>query len=289
MPDYIMKVDDITICASDDFALAATLFSPQTSNGRALIIHSAMGVKRRYYTNYAQFMQAQGFTVLTYDYRGVGDSRPASLSGFSATLCEWGAKDADAAILWMVENQPTLKLMAIGHSVGGQILGLSAHNQHITAFLGVACQSGYWRGWPDWNKLWVLALWYGIIPVSCAVLGYYPARWFRAGENLPAGVALEWASAGRKPRYLLDMHGGSTNDHYAAYAAPLRLYSFTDDRYAPPSTVEALLPLYPNAQHEHRRLSPHDLNTHKIGHFGFFRRPFEETLWMESADWLKHI
>ncbi len=284
-----MQIKELTIRADDGFALAATLIEPVTSNGRVVLINSAMGVKRRYYSKYAAFLAGQGFTVMTYDYRGIGDSRPTSLRGFKAQLWEWGALDQAAMLAWLRHDYPTSELLVIGHSIGGQIVGLTSENAYIKGVMGVAAQNGYWMRWPGIHKTWIAALWFIVVPVLCPLFGYFPGSKLGMGEDVPAGVAQEWAKAGRSPGYLLDIHGGTDHDYYACLKAPFRSYSFEDDYYAPRRTVEALLDFYPNARSEHRHLKPADIGTAKIGHFGFFRETFQHTLWAESAAWLKDV
>jgi predicted alpha/beta hydrolase len=280
-------VNEISIMAADGYPLAATLYEPQASSGRMVLVNSAMAVKRMYYHRFASFLAANGFTVLTYDYRGIGGSRPQNLRGFDAALWEWGEKDQGAMIVWLMEGYPTHTLLGVGHSVGGQIIGLTEHNRHFIGFLGVAPQSGYWRLWPTlWLRLRMLILWYAVIPSTVGLAGYFPGSRFGLGEDLPAGVALEWARAGRNTGYLLGLHGESAHDHYDQFTAAMRVYSIEDDTYAPRPTVEKLLGFYPHAHTEHLHIRPGDLGVKTIGHFGFFREKFEPTLWHESANWL---
>jgi predicted alpha/beta hydrolase len=49
-----------------------------------VIINSATSVRCRYYSRFASFLFGEGFDVITYDYRGIGESRPVSLRGFDA-------------------------------------------------------------------------------------------------------------------------------------------------------------------------------------------------------------
>lgn len=280
---------EVTITANDGFQLAATLIEPTDSNGRVVLINSAMGVKRRYYAKYAAFLAEKGFSVLTYDYRGIGDSRPESLRGFPARLWEWGERDQGAAIAYLRKAYPAQKLLVVGHSIGGQIVGMTAENVHIKGVLGVAAQNGYWMRWPGLHKSWISLLWFVVVPLTTRVFGYFPGSLLRMGEDSPAGVAQEWAKSGRSPGYLLDTFGGTAHDHYAGLAAPMRSYSIEDDLYAPRKTVEALLDFYPNAQREHQHLRPADIGAQKIGHFGFFREAFRDSLWQESADWLETV
>ncbi len=76
-------------------------------------------------------------------------------------------------------------------------------------------------------------------------------------------------------------------NRYAALTIPILAYSFDDDVSARRPSVEALLREYPGANMTHKHLVATAINEAPIGHFGFFRERFRNTLWQETADWLK--
>ena len=75
-----------------------------------------------------------------------------------------------------------------------------------------------------------------VLPGVSRVMGYLPARWLGQGEDLPAGVAREWASWCRHPGYIVGALGAE--EAYARFTAPIRAYAIGDDAYAPPAAVE---------------------------------------------------
>ena len=147
-----LQVDDgLRIPARDGFRLAATLYEPAPENERnaVVLINSATGARRGYYDAYARHLAGEGLAVMTYDYRGIGGSRPKSLRGFCARLHEWGEQDLTGMIEWIGGHLRPRHLLAVGHSVGGQLVGLAPNNDRIDALLGVAAQNGYWGHWPS--------------------------------------------------------------------------------------------------------------------------------------------
>jgi predicted alpha/beta hydrolase len=50
--------------------------------------------------------------------------------------------------------------------------------------------------------------------------------------------------------------------------------------------VRALGALYPNSKWETRKVTPRELGVKSIGHFGFFRERFRDTLWRDACEWL---
>src|SRR5262245_26101772 len=114
-----------TLLAADGHKLAATWFMPDRGPARGtLIVHGATATPAAYYRRFARFAAGRGLRVLTYDYRGVGGSRPAALARSRATLSEWALLDARAAHQLVRDRFPGEPVAIVGHSFGGQLLGL---------------------------------------------------------------------------------------------------------------------------------------------------------------------
>ncbi|HXM82485.1 MAG TPA: alpha/beta fold hydrolase [Burkholderiales bacterium] len=250
------------------------------SNGRALQINAAAGVKQEYYGKFAAYLAERGFTVLTFDYRGIGRSGHWKLN---ARMRDWAELDAAAALDFLAETKN--KLMAIGHSFGGQSFALIPGSERLAAALAVGSQSGYWRHWSGAARAGMWLLTHALLPGSSRLFGYFPAAALGQGENIPAGVAIEWASWCRDPEYLVGALGAK--QQYERFTAPLRVYWMADDLYAPLAAAQALLRLYPRAPSELKRVVPREVGAERIGHFGFFREQFRDTLWRDAADWLE--
>ena len=269
------------IQARDGYRLGATLFRPASGNGRALQINAAAGVKQEYYGKFAAYLAERGFSVLTFDYRGIGRSGSFRLK--NARMRDWAELDAAAALGFLAQTKG--RLMAIGHSFGGQSFALIPGAERLAAALAVGSQSGYWRLWRGAPRAGMWLLTHALLPGISRLFGYFPAAALGQGENLPAGVAIEWASWCRNPDYLVGALGAK--EQYARFSAPLRLYWMADDLYAPLAAAQALLRLYPRAPSELKRVAPREVGAERIGHFGFFREQFRDTLWRDAADWLE--
>lgn len=283
-----MHIHHIKIPATDGFQLAATIYQPKLppATSRIVLINSAMAVKRAFYDKYARFLAEAGFIVITFDYRGIGESRPSSLNGFTATARDWAEKDIAGMIEWVSTQFPSAMLFVVGHSIGGQLLGLLPNHRRIMAVVAIAAQSGYWGLWdPLYRRYFMVCFWYVILPSLTKLYGYFPGRRIGMGEDVPAGVALEWARWGRNPTYLIEHE--ATGEQYRAFSAPILAYSFEDDVYAPKRTVEGLMSFYSQSAVSHRHVAPHEVGVLAIGHFGFFRETLKSTLWAETLAWLQ--
>ncbi|MFO0947591.1 MAG: alpha/beta fold hydrolase [Planctomycetota bacterium] len=283
------QMQELRIAALDGYPLAATLLAPTNSSSpRGLvIIHSATGVPRRYYFKFAEFLCEHGFAVLTYDYRGIGESRPPRLRDFPARMSDWGLQDIPGILDWALEHYPNVPRLAVGHSVGGQMFGIAPNNHTVDAFLCVASQNAEWRLWPGLGRYRLALVYYLAIPSLTRLFGYFPSSRVGMGEDLPPQVALEWARIGRTKGYIRGALGDEFAKRFENFTGPMLAYSFSDDWYAPREAVKGLLDFYDRASRQHRHLRPADIDSKAIGHFGFFRPPFRETLWRESVAWLK--
>lgn len=267
---------EITLTARDGYRLSATLYGER--DGRAVLILPATGVPQGYYAKFAAWLAGQGFRVLTFDYRGIGQSLQGHVRRVRARMRDWALLDAVAAMEFL-----NTRVSVVGHSFGGQALGLLPH-ERIASALVVGAQSGYWRNWPPLGRAWMWPVTHFALPGLAHLLGYFPGSRLGFGEDLPKGVAIEWARWCRNRTYLVGDLGAE--DAYARFAAPLRAYAFSDDPFGPLAAVRKLLELYPKAPAEVRHMKPSDLGVASIGHFGFFREPFRDTLWAEAREWL---
>jgi predicted alpha/beta hydrolase len=270
---------EIALTASDGYRLGATRYGERAD--KAVLILPATGVPQRYYAKFAAWLATQGFQVLTFDYRGIGQSLRGHVRSVRARMRDWVLLDAAAAMRSLASFP---KVSVVGHSFGGQALGLLPEPGRVTSALIVGSQSGYWKNWPPLARAWMWPTMHFAIPGVTRLLGYFPSSRFGIGEDLPKGVAIEWASWCRNPTYLVGAL--RVEDAYARFAAPLRAYAFSDDPFGPLGAVKKLLELYPGSPAEVRHLKPADLGVARIGHFGFFREQFRDTLWREASEWL---
>ena len=264
----------------DGFPLGGELFLPEGPPKAVVLIAGAMAVRASFYAPLASHVAAQGAAALIVDYRGIGASRPPGrLQDFHATFHDWGVSDLAGACDWLAERFRQLPLLWVGHSAGGQLMGL-VHPTPVRAALFIAAGTAWWKGYRGLPRALMLSLWYAIFPVTLALAGYLPMRRFRQGDDVPVGVAKEWAQWGRDPRYVFSYAEPRGGMGYTAYSGPLLAISISDDPYAPQGSTVHLLSLYPAALKEQRVISAPGK---PMGHFGFFRRP---DLWPMPVRWL---
>jgi predicted alpha/beta hydrolase len=288
--------DDITIPAADGYPLSATLFLPRGAKRHAVLISSATATPRKIYRGFASYLAHRGCAVLTYDYRGIGGSRqravegynqPKSLAGFKATMADWAMLDVSPVVTWMRGRYHTLPFGYVGHSFGGQVLGLLPNNNEVSRALLVAAQAGYWKLMTSPERYRVFGMLNFVGTPLTNLLGYAPA-WAGIGEDLPKGAFLQWVKWVNSPRYLFDDNSLVANlPYFEQYNGALRALCMSDDPWATRPAVELLCKGYLSAKPEIITVTPADVGVGKLGHFGFFRPDHRDTLWRGAAEWLQ--
>ena len=270
------------IPARDGFALDATLFRPRADIRGVVVISSATAVPQRFYRHFAATLAGAGYAVVTYDYRGIGGSRPDSLRGFDAKASDWALLDMAGVIDWVSSSFPSTGVFLAGHSVGGQIAGLLDNSASIDGMVTVSAQSGHWRLQGGEQKLVAALHVFVTLPLLAHVFGYMPWSWISSAEDLPKGAALEWSRWCRDPQYVLGDRSLPLA-RFADFNAPVLAYSIDDDKWGTSRSVDAMMSAYPNV--ERRHLIPAEQGLESLGHFGYFR-PGARALWDEVVEWL---
>lgn len=274
---------EFTLEARDGYPLAATFYAPQGEARAAVLVLPGTGIPRGFYQGFCAWLVREGFAALALDYRGVAGSRPRSLRGFRATKQDWARLDMSAALDALARRAPGAPLWALGHSVGGQLIGLLDNHQALQGVVTVGTSFGYWGYMPGLYRWFVFGVWYGVVPVMTGLTGYLPARRMGLGEDLPAGVAREWARWGKRRDYFTEEL--SQEPGFRGLELPWKAILMKDDKIATRRNAEPLYALYPRIKLELEELDPAQEGFPSIGHLGFFSRT-RSALWPKVTDFI---
>ncbi|KVG05172.1 alpha/beta hydrolase [Burkholderia vietnamiensis] len=282
-----MTSESIAFSAADGYALRGTLWSPDAPPRALVLIHPATAVPERLYAGFARFLTTRGFAALTYNYRGIGSSRPARLTKLQARMRDWIELDVGAAIAWARDTHRAVPLLAVGHSVGGHAVGLSAGTAHLRAAVLVAAHAGSTRLIESAaERLKVRLILHVLGPLASALLGYVPGKRLGLGEDLPAGVFREWSRWTTLPHYFFDDPTLGAAERFSKQRLPILAVGFDDDPWANRRAIDLLVSYLTGAAVERRQIDPHAAGTGPVGHMGFFRSRPGAVLWPGVADWL---
>jgi predicted alpha/beta hydrolase len=272
----------LTLVTEDGFPLTAHRWHAQGKLLGVVLIAPATAVRQRVYATFAAYLSEQGFEVITWDWRGIGDSRhEAGSRDRRLTMRAWGECDLAAAIDWADRRADGAPVAVVGHSFGGAAIGMAANAARLDRAVLITAPHGWWGHWPrsSWWKL--LPLWYLLLPATTTLFGSFPSSLLGLGENLPLGVAREAATWCRRRDYLRHWTG------HAAFRRPILSIAFSDDPMAPREAVRALLAEYRLAEIDDRQLAPADVGQSQVGHFGFFDAGVVPQLWADVLRFLQ--
>ena len=274
-----MKKEHVTFTAADGFELKGLWLEAEENTQGTAVLHSATSVKKEYYLKFASFLAEQGYDILIYDYRGIGEAQRGSLKDLQATMHEYGTLDQNAALAYLIHERGRTGITWLGHSVGSQLMGVVNNMEHVRQVLAINCSTGYWGYFPfPWN-LMSLYMWHLAGPLLTTVKGYFPASMLGMGEPLPKGVFYEWRrwcnSRTHFRKWLRKTRG---IERFQGFKVPITAIYTSDDYIAGKKTVAALLDFYPDAEHKVIEVEAKQLGG-KVGHLGIFRSKFQETGW----------
>lgn len=263
--------------------LGGTLFIPEKPIGQSILISSATGMLQKFYYAYSRHFAALGYSVLTFDYCGIGSSGGSveMLKKNTTNLVDWGRNDQAGAVRYLKNQSPKSRLTLVTHSIGGQLCGFNRGHDCIDRIIMVASQNSYWKNFEGWHRTKMWVFWNIMIPWTTPFFGYFPAKHLGLFENLPKGMAMQWREWGKKPDYMMAFK----DDSYVfdELKMPILSLSFPADPLAPPRTVDWLANQYPNARMDRIHYTDEGNGP---GHFGYFRPPFKDTLWEYTHQWI---
>ncbi|MFH7764830.1 alpha/beta fold hydrolase [Acinetobacter sp. BSP-28] len=286
MPHYKQKLQNSHFSVSshsfpaiDDYSLKGTLYTPEHDTKANIVLSSATGVPQEFYRRFAEYMTQFGYQVLTFDYRGVGQSAPASLKGFKMSYLDWGALDLAGAIDYLAQDQ--LPIFMVGHSYGGQALGLTPNHDKVIAMYCFGTGAG-WHGYmPFKEKVKVQVIWNIVFPPMVAFKGYLPWSKLKMGADLPIDVYKQWRKWCKNPTYFFaDPEQQLLIEKYAQVKTPIYAVSALDDDWALPNSRYAFMQHYRQAPMQFINISAGDYDLKHIGHMGYFRQGAEK-IWDE--------
>lgn len=265
--------------------LAATIYVPQQLIG-AVLIGPATGIKRQFYDNFAKYLAEQGYGVLTFDNEGIGGSLEGNIKDCSASLVSWGQHDLTLAINALVESFPQTTYHLVGHSAGGQLIGLAENAQQLHSAFNIACSSGRLRNMKLSYRLKAHYFMNFYIPLNNTLFGYTHSDWVGMGEKLPLEVASQWRKWCNGQGYVKTAFGREVTSHrYNTLELPICWLNAADDDIANDANVDDMISVFTQSVATRKHLKPAEQNLSEIGHMKFFSRKSAK-LWPLVTDWL---
>ncbi len=280
-----IAITDITINCSDNYKLSATVYTPKNIKA-AVIMAPATGIKKTFYNSFASYLAENGFGVLCYNNRGIDSSLKGEISNSKATLIDWGQLDMSAVFKELQNRFPNTKYHLVGHSAGGQLIGLMDDPHKLSSIFNVACSSGSLKNMQYPFKFSALFFLNCFIPLSNLIVGHTKSQWVGMGEPLPKNVAKQWRKWCNSKGYIKVELGTTIKEHhYDSLEIPSQWIHATDDGIANYANVVDMASVYTKLPSEIITLEPKEYDFKDIGHMKFFSSK-RKALWQYALDWL---
>lgn len=270
----------VIIVAADGYHLSALYARPIGESIGNIILSSATGIKKEFYINFSQFLVQNGYTVLLYDYRGIGESAPRNLKTSASFMHEWGTLDMNAVLEFMVNEKALTDIIWLGHSVGAQMVGFIKHQEHISKVISISAAFGYWKYLPAPLKWKIWTLWFFVGPLMVFFFGYGAMKKIGWGENLSKNMMKEWREWCLSKKYFTGMLETKLgHDKFYGFNRPITFFYMSDDRLANNITAPLMMSFFPDSPKQIFKISVEKYTNHKVGHIGIFRKKFQNDLW----------
>lgn len=272
--------ENMTITCKDGYTLGAKFYpSKEQSNHLPVLICPATGITMGFYHSFCEWLSQKNYNVLIFDFRGIGSSLHSSLRDSNASIQDWGQLDIPAAIESLLTRTEQQQVILLGHSAGGQLLGITPNYRKVAKLIAIAGSTGHVKGLKGRTKTMAPVMFNVIFPVSIALKGYGATQMLGMGENLPKDVARQWAQFCSKPGYVINAIGKTIfDDFHQEIRCPVTAIFASDDEIATNSNVKDLLRLYPNAHSTMIELNPMQFDKKAIGHMLMFKKS-HQTIW----------
>lgn len=271
-----------SIRTRDDHTLGITVFEPPESSDKVVIIGPCTGLSQNRYAALAAYLQQNGCTVLTFDYRGTGRSAPTSLKGFSANIHIWASQDADAVIRFAKNSYSGQELIFLGHGLSGELFGLIPASQYINRLVLVGSALSCTRMLPFRDRI-RLKFFHSFARMLTNMFGYFPGEKIGIMQNLPAGVMKEWARWCNCREGLFEEF---PERKYRKIELPLLCLSFEEDWLSPPAAVASLLDYYSGSTSSWHQIRAKEIGVDRVGHKSFLDLPAGLKIWPMIIEWM---
>lgn len=247
----------------------------------------AMGAPAHYYEPLARTLaQACGGSVAWAELRGQGRHPERARDGADFGYREIVEHDIPGLAFALMAQYPGRPFYLLGHSLGGQLGALAAHQlgERLSGLVLIAAGTAHYRAWPG-LRAWRARVTVELVRLAATLLPFYPGRLLGFGGEQPRRLMRDWTRNALTGRYAFD---GSEVDHEAAardLRIPVLSLRVLDDAVAPPGAADALLRKLRHAEVTCRSMAGVARDNPWRRHISWVRKPAEATALVSA--WLQ--
>ena len=171
---------------------------------------------------------------------------------------------------WIDCNYTGLDKSILGHSMGGQIVGLMQSVNSFKKIITVASSYGNIQNFDQpIRRIGMKIAARSLFPLLNRLYGYFPANLLGMGMDWPYGVAEDWRLWNSKYLSLKEWMDLQQKIHYfEGLKVPMTSYLLADDMMATSNCIPHFLIDYPDTSIN--MIAPKDYGLKELGHFKTF-------------------
>ncbi len=266
-----MNPERFPVVAADGHRYAIDSYAVDKAPGVVLVL-PAMGVEAAYYRPVVEQIVDAGLSVVSVDLRGHGLSEVRARRGVDYGYHELASIDLPATVVAVRSRFPGTPIVALGHSLGGQIacLNAAAHPGGLAGIALIASCTVHYTGWSFTLNLGILVRTQTARPLV-ALFGYFPGK--RVGFAGAEGKQqmIDWAKNGLHGRYEIANSPFDFESLLAGVEIPILAMTLDGDHYAPPASTQNLLDKMPRAPVTRRHFTAADMDESRLNHLRWAR------------------
>jgi hypothetical protein len=258
--------------------LNANLSTPSSGACKhVIVINGALGIDKSFYQPLASFLSEQGFMVITYNY----DVPAAKTRSITVLLRRLGALQFNAVINWAREMFDRHQIHAVGHGVGGVIIGYAPQISSISCIVTINSQLLHMRD----------------LAIPAIVKWAFAKVWHNLKFKLTGQIAnrrsdsqiddLEFNSQRLGLEASKMLLSQRHKKHFHEFKGRLLSLRLSDDALTNKTSHERLHNQFSNAIKFVRRVYPSDVEVQQLGFTGFFAPHPDHQLWHMTASYCR--
>jgi predicted alpha/beta hydrolase len=266
-----VEPDRIPVVAADGHRYDIEAY-PVAGAPAVVLVLPAMGVVASYYRPVVDRIVDGGLSVVTADLRGNGLSEVRAGRGIDYGYHELASVDLPATLDAVAARFSGLPVVALGHSLGGQIacLHAAAHPGGLGGIALIASCTVHYSGWPFPQNLGILVRTQSARPLV-RLFGFFPGGKVGFAGSEGKQQMLDWANNGLHGRYEIANSSHDFESLLAEVEIPILAMTLQGDHYAPPPSLENLLAKMPLAPATRRHFTADDMDESRLDHLRWAR------------------
>ncbi len=270
----------ITTCL-DGVVIHGELMIPPKARG-IVQFNCGTATHPKVYRHFLQYLTQAGFVCALWHYRGSGPDS-GNLAYCEHWYSDYGCQDIPAVKNYLLERFSHLPLIMMGHSTGGQQIGLMDDLSGIAGCVNIGVSCGYLPHMPLIYRCQGYWYFYAFVPTSIAMRGYVASKALGIMEDLPRNVATQWRDWCAKEDGFFDpsIRGQSVPDKlFYDVDYPITVYHASDETISTQrNTHNFWRHIDTQSSLDITCLNLADHPVKKIDHFGYFSRDLKDSFW----------